>query len=200
MDIVPIYDAMGSNIGTLPPGQRAGYTTGSGGVPWSAADWLANPGAVRIDQSPTPGAWDALADVQDYERGAVTLAELPGRAKLSLAAYHGAHRPGQRSPNIYVGARPNCTPVVNTLLAAGIKGGIALAIAAPGMSDADARAIIEQEAGTPWPIVWVQNADHMTFDAGWASKPWLDAVSAAPRVLARVTLDFSSGPAVTYTA
>lgn len=200
MDIVPIYDAMGSNVGHLPTGQVAGYTTGSGGVPWSEADGISHPGWVRIDQSPVAGSWDALADVQDYERGAATLAELPGRMKLSLAAYREAHRPGQRSPAIYVGARPNCTPVVNALEAAGIKGGIALAIAAPGMSDDDAKAIIEQEAGTPWPIVWVQNADHMTFDSGWASKVWLDAVSVAPLKLYRVTLDFSSGPAITYTA
>lgn len=200
MDIIPIYDAMGSNVGSLPAGQVAGYTTGSGGVPWSEADWASHPGAVRIDQSPVASSWDALADVQDYERGAVRLGELPGRVRLSLAAYHGAHRPGQRLCCIYVGARPNATPVVNTLEAAGIKSGVALAIAAPGMSDTDARAIIEREAGTPWPIVWVQNADHMTFDSGWVSKPWLDAVSVAPRTLARVTLEFSSGPALTYTA
>lgn len=200
MTSVPMFDAMGSNFAHLPAGQAAGYTTGTDGVPWTAAEWAAKPGAVRIDQTPSAGVWDALADVQDYENGAVTLAELPGRCRLMMAAYHAATRPGQRSPAVYVGARGNATPVVNALTAAGIPRGIWLAIAAPGMTDDAARALIESERATPWPVCWVQNADHGTYDAGWVDTWWLSAVSHSPRKLAQVTLTFTSGPAETYGA
>lgn len=200
MTSVAMFDATGANFAHLPAGQAAGYTTGSDGVPWDASMWAARPGAVRIDQTPSASSWDALADVQDFEAGAVTLSEIAPRAKSMLAAYHAAVRPGQRSPAVYVGARPNATPVVNALIADGLHSGVGLAIAAPGMSDTDAQALIESERGTPWPVVWVQNGFHGTFDSGWADVAWLAAVSRAPRKLAQVTLAFTSGPAETYTA
>ena len=94
---VTAYDCIGANVDQLPPhSQVAGYTTGSGYVPWSAAQIAAHPGMVLIDQTPTPGAWDALADVQDVESGAVTVAEVPGRAKAMAAAFAAGARPGQR--------------------------------------------------------------------------------------------------------
>lgn len=200
MTSVRIFDAMGANVAHLPAGQAAGYTTGSDGVPWTAAQWAARPDAVRIDQTPAGGVWDALADVQDYETGAVQLGELAPRCKLMMAAYHAATRPGQRSPAVYVGARGNSTPVVNALEAGGIPRGIWLAVAAPGMTDEAAQALIESERGTPWPICWVQNADHGTYDSGWADTLWLGAVSHTPRKLASVTLAFTSGPAETWAA
>ena len=200
MTSVAMFDATGANFAHLPAGQAAGYTTGSSGVPWTDAMWAARPGAVRIDQTPSASSWDALADVQDFETGAVTLAEIAPRVKSMLAAYHAAVRPGQRSPAVYVGARPNATPVVNALIAAGIRSGVALAVAAPGMTDAEAQALIDQEHGTPWPIVWVQNGFHGDYDSGWADVAWLTAVSQAPRKLAQVTLAFTSGPAETYGA
>lgn len=200
MSSVAIFDAMGANFAHLPAGQAAGYTTGTAGVPWDAAQWAAKPGAVRIDQTPSATSWDALADVQDYENGAVTLAELPARCKSMMAAYHAAVRPGQRSPAVYVGARGNSSAVVNTLIAAGIPRGIWLAVAAPGMTDEAARALIESERGTPWPICWVQNADHGAYDSGWADTLWLGAVSHTPRRLSGVTLAFTSGPPEIYGA
>lgn len=198
MSSVAIYDATGANFAHLPAGQAAGYTTGSAGVPWDVAMWAARPGAVRIDQTPAASPWDALADVQDFEAGAVTLAELPARVKAMQAAWHAADRPGQRAPAVYVGARPNATPVVNALLAAGLTSGAGLAIAAPGMPDSEAQALIEAEHGTPWPIIWVQNGFHGGYDSGWADVAWLEAVSRAPRRLTGVTLTFSAGPAETY--
>ena len=200
MTSVAMFDATGANFAHLPPGQAAGYTTGTAGVPWTGAMWAERPGAVRIDQTPSASSWDALADVQDFEAGAVTLAEIAPRVKSMAAAWHAAARPGQRSPAVYVGARPNATPVVNALIAAGIHSGVALAVAAPGMSDAEAQALIETDRGTPWPIVWVQNGFHGEFDSGWADTAWLAAVSQAPRKLAQVTLTFTSGPAETYGA
>lgn len=200
MASVPMFDATGANFAHLPAGQAAGYTTGSDGVPWDTAMWAARPGAVRIDQTPSVTSWDALADVQDFEAGAVTLAEIAPRVKSMQAAYHAAVRPGQRSPTVYVGARSNSTPVVNALIAAGLHSGVGLAIAASGMSDGDAQALIEAERGTPWPIVWVQNGFHDVYDSGFADVAWLNAVSRPPRKLTQVTLAFTSGPAETYTS
>ena len=180
---VTAYDCIGANVDRLPPhSQVAGYTTGSGPVPWSAAQIAAHPGMVLIDQTPTPGAWDALADVQDVESGAVTVAEVPGRAKAMAAAFAAGARPGQREPCIYVGAPGNATPVVNALLAAGIGGGVNLAEAIPGRPPADAQAMIDSTAGTPFPVVWVQYAFDVNnaYDAGLMSVPWLSNVSAAP--------------------
>lgn len=177
-----IYDATGVNAAQLPAGAAAvgAYTTGSAGVPWTAAQLAAHPGAVLIDQTPAPGAWDGLADVQDQETGAVTVAEVPGRARASLAAFHSGARPGQRQPAIYVGARHNATPVVNALEAAGIAGGICLAVAMPGASAAEAQAVIDETAGTPWPIVWAQYAFGTAYDTGLVSRAWLANVSRKP--------------------
>lgn len=200
MTSVAMYDTTGANFGHLPAGQAAGYTTGSDGVPWDAAMWAARPSAVRIDQSPSASSWDALADVQDFEAGAVTLAELPARVKSMQAAWHAAVRPGQRCPAVYVGARANATPVVDALIAAGLHSGVGLAIAEPGMPDAVAQALIDAEMATPWPVVWVQTGYHGVYDSGWADAGWLTAVSRAPRKLTQVTLAFSSGPPETYGA
>lgn len=200
MTTVPIYDATGANASHLPAGQRAGYVTGSGGVAWPESLWQANPGAVRIDQSPVASMWDTFADVQDYETGAVTLAEVPARMRAAHAAYHAGARPGQRLPAVYVGAQPNATPVVNALIAAGIRSGVPLAVAAPGMSDSDAVALVESTAATPWPIIWVQNGWHGTYDSGHASAAWLSAVVAGPRRLVSVTVAFDSGSPAVYHA
>lgn len=195
--IVPIYDATHVHIGDLPPGQHAGYVTGTPDIVWTTGDWLTHPHAVRIDQSPASGPWDSTADVQDYELLAVTLAELPNRVHGMLSSYKAGMRPGQRSPAVYVGARHNATPVVNALIGAGITSGIGLAVAAPGISDAAAISMIESTHGTPWPIIWVQNRMGGTYDAGFASVHWLDTVSSArgplPRQVVEVTVHFSDG-------
>lgn len=196
VELVPIFDATHANIATMPAGQHAGYVTGTPQIEWTAKDWQRHPYAVRIDQSPTASAWDALADVQDYENGAVQLAELPGRVRAMHAAYHAGARPGQRLGAVYVGARPNSTHVVNALEAAGITGGVPLAIAAPGITPAAAGEIIQETDGTPWPIVWVQFDWRTTYDAGVAARPWLERGSVAPGApvkLAEVTVKLSDG-------
>lgn len=181
-----IYDTIGANVTRLPADSPvvAGYTTGSGGVPWTAAQRAAHPDMVLIDQSPAAGMWDGLADVQDEESGAVTVAEVPGRARAMLAAYHAGARPGQRQPTIYVGARHNATPVVNAMVAAGIPGGICLAVAMPNTTAADAQAVINETAGTPWPVVWAQYAFGDAYDVGLVSRAWLANVSRKPVVTA----------------
>jgi hypothetical protein len=172
------YDAMGVNAAKLPRGaQAAGYVTGTGGVPWSAQDWLDHPGAVRIDQSPVPSAMDATSDVQDMESGAVTLDELAARVRLMQASYAAGIRPGQRSPAVYA-SKSRITDVVNALIAGGIAGGVGLAVADYNTTQTDAAAAVAQASG-PYPIIWYQFADLGDYDAGVFSVPWLDAVSVA---------------------
>lgn len=72
-----MVDATGTDSAHLPAEapKVAGYVTGSGGVPWSAADWarFTQAGHVRVDQSATLSAWaSGAADVADMEKGAAT--------------------------------------------------------------------------------------------------------------------------------
>lgn len=173
------FDATHANIGAVPhPGAAAGYVTGSPDVCWTAEDWAAHPGAVRIDQSPQAGPWDATADVQDYEGGAVRLDELAPRVKVMTAAYHAGARPGQRMPAVYA-SRNNITAVANALVAGGVTGGVGLAVADWSVTEAEATAAVASASG-PFPIVWYQFANHGAYDEGVFSAPWLDTVSARP--------------------
>lgn len=173
------FDCTGSNIAHLPADAKvtAGYVTGSAGVPWTAEDWAAHPGAVRIDQSPASTVWDATADIQDVENGAVTLAEIAPRAKVMLAAYHAGVRPGQRSPAIYA-SKSSITAVVDALIAGGIKSGIGLAVADYSVTADQAQATVAEAAG-PFPVVWYQYAGQGSYDEGVFSVPWLNTVSVA---------------------
>jgi hypothetical protein len=171
--VVLVYDAIAGNIGHLPKGQQAaGYTTGSGGIAWSAADWNAHPGAVRIDQDTR--AADHTADVLDVEGGAATPAEVPGWAKLVLESYHGGVRPGQRSPAVYANLS-TVTTVVNALTAAKITG-VGLWIAHWNDNEpADAAQVM---AGSgPYPVIGVQYTDAGLYDISVFSRTWLDTVS-----------------------
>lgn len=169
-----VFDATGSNVSHLPPGTAAGYTTGSGGIPWSAAEWAAHPGAVRIDQD--AAASDPTADVLDVEAGAATVAECPGWAKRALADYHGARRAGQRSPAIYV-SRSSVTNVVNALIAGGVTSGVGLWVADWNNNQAAATAEVAGASG-PFPIVGRQFRNAGAYDVSVFSVPWLTTVSA----------------------
>src|SRR5215468_448871 len=114
--VTPMYDATHANIGKLPRGQAAGYTTGSADIRWTAADWAAHPGAVRIDQDWQ--AADPSADVLDVETGAATPAEVPGWFAQAKGDFAKAVRPGQRWPAIYVN-QSNITAVANALTKGG---------------------------------------------------------------------------------
>lgn len=177
---VPGFDATSANIAHLPAGQAAGYVTGSADVAWSAADFAAHPGAVRIDQSPADTVPDYAADVQDVEQGAVTLAEIAARAKVMLAAYHAGVRPGQRSPAVYASAG-NITAVTNALIAGGVTSGVGLWVAHFGVTEADAIAAVAEASG-PFPVIAFQYSDEGgggTYDLDVFSVPWLENVSAA---------------------
>ncbi len=189
MTLPPIivgYDATHQNIAHLPPGQQAaGYTTGSPDIRWTAADWAAHPGALRIDQD--AAASDFTADYLDVETNAATDAEVATWYKRALASYHAATRPGQRWPGFYTSAS-NVTPLVNALIAGGVTSGPRLIIAnwnltEPQAAAALAAAIAVLASGTadPFPVTGIQFADPGPYDIDVYSSAWLHAVSAVPK-------------------
>lgn len=173
MSIVAGHDATHDNIGHLPPGQAAGYTTGTSGIRWTSADWKAHPGAVRIDQD--FAASDPSADVLDVERGAATYADCPVWAKKAKADFANAVRPGQRRPAIYFSASA-VHDVVNALVNGGVKDGVGLFIASWGIGEQAAMADIANASG-PFPIVAVQYMNGPFFDYDVFDSAWLDDVS-----------------------
>lgn len=178
MGFTIVYDATHENIGSLPAGgMYAGYVTGSGPVPWTAADWAKYPNAVHIDQTPADTPWDATADVDDMERGAVTLNELAGRAKLRIMSFKNGTRPGQREPLVYASAS-NITPVVNALIAGGVTSGVGLWVANWNLSQPEAIAEVLAASG-PFPIRGVQYING-TFDMSVMDTGWLSNVSGKP--------------------
>ncbi len=173
---VPVYDAVRVNIAQLPPGYAAGYSTGTGTVPWTAADWAAHPGAVRIDQD--PAASDPTADILDVEAGAATFADCPGWYKRALADYRSAARPGQRAPAIYA-SLSNLPAVANALISGGVTSGPALWVAAWSLLE-PAAAWLVAGGGGPFPVIGVQYRNAGAYDVSVFSAAWLAAVSGAP--------------------
>ncbi len=177
---VTVCDATHANIAHLPHGQAAGYATGSGDVPWGAADWAAHPGAVRIDQSPVNTPLNELCDVLDVERGAAALADCAPWCEAAAANVAAGKRPGQRHPAIYMSLSA-VTPVVNALIAGGITEGPGLWIAHWGITAEQARTVV-QIAGGPFPVIGVQYRNAGLYDVSVFSRPWLAAVSGDPVV------------------
>lgn len=173
---VTVCDAIRINIDRLPKGLAAGYSTGTGIVPWGPADWKNHPGAVRICQD--PGASDTTADCLDVESGAATTAVAARWAEAAAANYAAGKRPGQRHPAIYMSLSA-VTPVVNALIAGGIHGGVGLWVANWNLTAAEA-AVLVAHAGGPYPIIGVQYANRGAYDVSVFSGPWLGAVSGDP--------------------
>jgi len=169
-----VHDAIAANISSLPAGQAAGYCTGSGVVPWTAADWASHPGAVRIDQSPVNTALDEEADILDVENAAATPADVPGWVLAARDNYNRAVRPGQRAPAIYVNLS-NVTAVANALVAAKLTG-VGLWIANWNLNQPEAQAMLAV-AGGPYPVIGVQFEDNGLYDTSVFSPAWLAAVS-----------------------
>lgn len=176
MSIVPAFDATHANISHLPANQQAGgYVTGSPDIKWTDADWKAHPNAIRIDQSPVLSIWDATADVDDYERGAVTLNELAPRAKERKDAFTKVSRIGQRMPAVYMSAS-NVTAVVNALVNGGVTNGVGLWVANWNLSESQAIAEVAAAAG-PFPIIGIQYSNGQFFDFDVFSSSWLNTQS-----------------------
>lgn len=179
MSITLAYDVTHANLPSAPKGvQLFGYATGSGGIAWTAADWAAHPGAGRIDQD--VAASDGTADVLDVENGAVPVgsAEIARWAKVAMASFAAATRPGQREPAIYMSAS-NVTAVVNALIAGGVKSGVGLWVANWNMTQAQAVANVLAASG-PFPVIGVQFRDAGPDDVDVFSSAWLAKVSAKP--------------------
>lgn len=174
------WDATHAGLPYVPKNEQGGgYATGLGDVPWTAADWKAFPGAVRIDQSPSLAAVDYTCDMFDYEAGAVQLGELPGLVKGAQAAWHAGTRPGQRWPGVYC-SESNVTGVVSELTAQGVQCPLGVALYYPGAEYA--REQVENSSG-PYPIVWFQYSDlggGGTYDLDYWSSAWLHNVSTIP--------------------
>jgi hypothetical protein len=173
-----VCDAIRANVSHLPKGRAAGYSTGSGAVPWGAGEWKAHPGAVRICQD--PGATDTTADVLDVEAGAATIGVAARWAEAAAANVAAGKRPGQRHPAIYM-SLSMVTPVVNALVHGGIAEGVGLWVANWNLTEAEAAALVAH-AGGPFPVIGVQYRNAGTYDVSVFSRPWLDAVSGDPAV------------------
>ena len=178
---VLVFDATHDNIGALPAGaQVAGYTTGTGThIRWTAADFAAHPGAVRIDQD--PAATDPAADVLDIEAGAATPASAPGWVRRALASHTSQARPGQRSPAVYM-SQSRVTEVVNALIAGGISSGVGLWIAHFGLTQAQATAMVIDASG-PFPVIGVQFRNTAAFDVSVFSSDWLATGGQQPPIV-----------------
>jgi hypothetical protein len=173
MTLVWGWDATHSDLGGVPAGQGAGYTTGTPDIKWTDADWAAHPGAVRIDQDGR--ASDTTADIADVEAYAVTPAEAARWLIDARVGYHGSVRPGQRNPGIYCNVS-TCPSVNDALVAAGFTSGVPLWLARPGLTMDEAGALIGTTTGV-FVIVGVQFADRGAFDSDVFDSAWLDTVS-----------------------
>jgi hypothetical protein len=81
-----MIDAIRTSAHNIPPGtpKVAGYVTGSGVVPWTAAEWALFPhaGHVRIDQSPS---------LAEFARGNAAVADIEGMAGTVTAFVPAVH-------------------------------------------------------------------------------------------------------------
>lgn len=171
-----VDDATRVFIGSAPAGaDLAGYTTGSAGIAWGAADWLAHPTALRIDQD--AGATDGTADVLDVQPGAATPADCPGWAKRARASYAAAARPGQRMPATYQ-SLSQVNLVTAALRAGGVTGGVGLWIADWTNNQAQAEAMIGTTYGG-FPVIGVQLRNAGTYDADVFDTTWWATRSAS---------------------
>jgi|SRR5215472_9789598 len=181
----------------------AGYTTGSGDVPWTAEMWAAHPDAVRICQD--AGATDTTADVLDVESGAATIADVVPWARAAIAHFNAGTRPGQRRPLIYASASL-LTPIANALTAGLlVNGEVGFWVAHWGVSEAQAIADVVN-AGGNWPIHAFQFANtSQYYDSDIFSDTWLAArslkpvpppeppVPVPPKVAESLTVHYSDG-------
>lgn len=169
------YDATRVEAPSLPRGAQiyAGYSTGSGDVPWTAALFAQYATALgpclRIDQDPS--ASDPTADYLDVESGAATVADCPGWANRALADFRAVARRGQRTPAIYMSAG-NVTAVVNSLIGGGVTSGVGLVVANWSITQATAITDVLAAAG-PFPVVGVQFSDPGPYDVNIFSRNWL---------------------------
>jgi hypothetical protein len=180
------HDLTHQNIGSAPPGQLAGYCTGSADIQWTVKDGLAHPGWIQIDQSPVNTELDERADVLDYEYSAATLADLAPWYKAANQNFKAGTRPGQREPLIYC-SWSSRHDVVNALIAGGVTQA-GLWVAYWDIGRVAAEQMILTTSG-PFPIRGVQYANSGAYDLDVFDTAWVNNVSrkAAPTVSVQVT-------------
>lgn len=181
-DYVIGYDAIRVNIPHLPAGARAyaGYSTGSGDVPWTEPDFAARATSLgpclRIDQDPAASV--PTADILDVERGAATVQDCAWWVKRAQAHFSAGTRPGQRRPAIYMSA--SVVPgVVNALISGGVTSGAGLLVANWSLTRAQAVADVLAASG-PFPVIGVQWSDAGLYDVDVFSLAWLAGQSGKP--------------------
>lgn len=165
------YDCMGSNVGQLPlhAAVVGGYSTGTGPVPWSEAQWAAYPDALRYDQDPS--ATDPSADVLDVERGAATFGDIGTWERRAWADFEGAVRPGQRQPAVY------CSYANRSVATAQMADpATGLVLAWWGIPATTAAALVGSTVDGH-PVVGVQYASLPAYDVDVYSQAWLDCRS-----------------------
>lgn len=177
MTLVWGWDATHANLAGAPAGQGAGYTTGSKDIKWTAADFAARPGAVRICQD--AAASDATADVLDVETFAATPAEVPGWFARAVSARQTGQREGQRAPAVYCSL--SVVPAVAEALAtSGELGKPDLWVAHWGITMDQAGALVGTVING-LVVVGVQFANRGAYDSDVFSAAWLDSTpSPAP--------------------
>jgi hypothetical protein len=145
-----MFDAIHVNVGTIPPGAEivAGYDTGLSNVKWVTADWniFLPAQEVHVDQSggaASLGGPVFSANVMDVEPFCYTVNQIPGWTSKCTAP----------RPTVYCDR--NDLPDVQAIWNGDVW------LAAPGLSDDQATAIMEADPR----IVAVQNLDAGSFDA-----------------------------------
>lgn len=172
------WDATSANLSQAPvTGQPAGYITGSPGIVWTELQMAAHPGFIQIDQSPANTAADVLADVADYEAGAVLLADIIPWLEEARAAYNRGTRPGQRVPAVYL-SESSIPSVVAYLVTQRYTTPVPMWVAHWGLTLAQAEAKLA--ANPTW--VGVQYSDNGggAYDSDVWRASWVDHVSHAP--------------------
>jgi hypothetical protein len=207
----PGYDVTGKFLAHVPNDGhiRALYITEANpgdGIAATPAQLVANPGCLRIGQSPVLAADEAgHPDYIDYETNAATIADLVPWHKEELAAWRAGARPGQRQPAVYA-SRGSMAMVIDELRAGGVSA-CPLIIAdwgdnQPSTLAARAAAAAREVAASTgsYPVVGRQYSDQGgggLYDLDVFSVPWVAGVSRpAPRpvlVSVIVTGGFSDG-------
>jgi len=160
------------------------YVTGTPDIVATPEMREAHPSAVLIDQSSMGGQWDATADVQDYERGAVDLQELSGRVFESRSAFATGERPGQRQPAVYVSR--NNAQTVATAMATTLDREVNLWVADWSISVGEAIALLGTRIGD-CVITGVQYEIDQYCDKSVFVTEWLDDKSKRPQEKVSVT-------------
>lgn len=173
------WDATHSNLGGVPAGQGAGYTTGTPDIAWTDQDWAEHPGAVRICQDANGS--DTTADAIDDEPGADTDSGSVGWYQRAVASFNSGARPGQRRPCFYRDL-DGVPELAAAIAAAELGNGLPLWLAHWGITMDAAQALIGTMIGG-MRVIGVQFANRGAFDADVWDSGWLAAVSGGPTIV-----------------